>query len=245
MREIGIEPKSNKIIGSKESKMAQYVSRVMSYMAFGLTISTVVVYYLMTVTQIGSYFFSEIISESGAFISVKTTGLWIAVVVLEIALILGMIFIRTGSYKLTLALYMLFSASIGITTSPLILMFEPASVLSVLFMTIAIFAVCAIYGYTTKRDLTKLGSLLMVSLICMIIAGVVNFFLKSPMFHYVLSWIGVFVFIGFIAYDMQKIKKVNLNSPDLERDAILSALDLYLDFINLFIKLLSIFGKRR
>ena len=108
----------------------------------------------------------------------------------------------------------------------------------------------SIYGYTTKRDLTKLGSFCMMGLFGIIIASLVNIFTKSPMTYYVISYIGVLVFIGLTAYDTQKIKNMYLMSEGnssalLNKQAIYGALTLYLDFINLFIFLLRIFGQRR
>ena len=109
------------------------------------------------------------------------------------------------------------------------------------------FAATSIYGYTTKRDLTGLGSLLFMGLIGIIIAGVVNIFLKSEMLHFVTSAIGVVIFTGMIAYDTQRIKDIYNESygrDTLLKTAIMGALSLYLDFINLFIMLLRLFGNR-
>jgi hypothetical protein len=106
----------------------------------------------------------------------------------------------------------------------------------------------SIYGYTTKRDLTKLGSFLMMGLIGIIIASVVNMFLKSSMMYFVISILGVLIFVGLTAYDTQKIKNMYQASDTGElmgKKAVMGALTLYLDFINLFIMLLRLFGQRR
>ena len=106
----------------------------------------------------------------------------------------------------------------------------------------------SIYGYTTKKDLTKLGSFLMMGLFGIIIASIVNMFMKSTMMYYVISIIGVLVFVGLTAYDTQKIKNMYFASDSGEimgKKAVMGALTLYLDFINLFIMLLRLFGQRR
>ena len=106
----------------------------------------------------------------------------------------------------------------------------------------------SIYGYTTKRDLTKFGSFLMMGLIGIIIASLVNIFLKSSMMYFAISIIGVLIFVGLTAYDTQKIKNMYVASDSGElmgKKAVMGALTLYLDFINLFIMLLRLFGQRR
>jgi FtsH-binding integral membrane protein len=105
----------------------------------------------------------------------------------------------------------------------------------------------SIYGYTTKRDLTKFGSFLMMGLIGIIIASVVNIFMKSTMMEFVISCIGVLVFVGLTAYDTQKIKSMyySTSAEMATKTAIMGALTLYLDFINLFLMLLRLFGQRR
>ena len=112
----------------------------------------------------------------------------------------------------------------------------------------ATFGAMSIYGYTTKRDLTKLGSFLMMGLIGIIIASIVNIFMKSSMMYFVISILGVLIFVGLTAYDTQKIKNMYAASDTGEimgKKAVMGALTLYLDFINLFIMLLRLFGQRR
>ena len=122
------------------------------------------------------------------------------------------------------------------------------SVTRIFFITSATFGAMSIYGYTTKRDLTKFGSFLMMGLIGIIIASLVNIFLKSSMMYFVISILGVLIFVGLTAYDTQKIKNMYVASDSGElmgKKAIMGALTLYLDFINLFIMLLRLFGQRR
>jgi len=122
------------------------------------------------------------------------------------------------------------------------------SVISVFFITSITFGAMSLYGYTTKRDLTKFGSFLMMGLIGIIIASLVNLFLKSSMMDFVISILGVLIFVGLTAYDTQKIKNMYVVSDSGEmigKKAVMGALTLYLDFINLFIMLLRLFGQRR
>ena len=134
-----------------------------------------------------------------------------------------------------------------LTFSVYFLAFTAESIASTFFITAGTFAVMSIYGFVTKRDLTKIGNLALMALIGMIIASVVNIFLHSTMLNWIVTYIGVLVFVGLIAWDTQKIKAL-ASAQDNEftqKLAICGALSLYLDFINLFIMLLRIFGQRK
>ncbi|MCY4310552.1 MAG: Bax inhibitor-1/YccA family protein, partial [Rhodospirillaceae bacterium] len=131
--------------------------------------------------------------------------------------------------------------------APIVAVYTSMSIAKVFFMTAGTFGAMSLYGYTTKRDLTKWGSFLMMGLIGVIIAMVVNIFLQSPALHFAISVIGVLVFVGLTAYDTQRIKSMYSAADGAAvatRKAIMGALQLYLDFINLFILLLSLFGNR-
>ena len=144
--------------------------------------------------------------------------------------------------------FWIFASLMGLSLSWILVQFTGKSVARVFFITSATFGAMSIYGYTTKRDLTKLGSFLMMGLIGIIIASLVNIFLKSSMMHFVISILGVLIFVGLTAYDTQKIKKMYSASDTGElmgKKAVMGALTLYLDFINLFIMLLRLFGQRR
>lgn len=144
-------------------------------------------------------------------------------------------------------LFMLYSVLTGMTFSVYFLVFTAQSLASTFFITAGTFAAMSIYGFVTKSDLTKLGNLCLMALIGIIIASVVNIFLKSETMYWIVTYIGVLVFIGLIAYDTQKIKAL-ANTEDNEftqKIAICGALALYLDFINLFIMLLRFFGQRK
>ncbi len=146
------------------------------------------------------------------------------------------------------ALYWFYAALMGVTLSSIFIKYTGVSITRVFFITSATFAAMSLYGYTTKRDLSKFGSFLFMGLIGVVIASIVNIFLQSSAVHFVISAVGVLVFVGLTAYDTQAIKSIYLESDDREthdRKAILGALQLYLDFLNIFILLLQFFGDRR
>lgn len=144
-------------------------------------------------------------------------------------------------------LFMLYSVLTGITFSIYFLAFTAESIASTFFITAGTFAVMSLYGFLTKTDLTKLGNLCLMALFGLIIASVVNIFLKSETMYWIVSYVGVLIFIGLIAYDTQKIKALAYTQENehTQKLAICGALALYLDFINLFIMLLRIFGQRK
>ena len=140
-----------------------------------------------------------------------------------------------------------FSAVLGISLSYIFIVYTGVSITRVFLITCSVFAAMSIYGYTTKRDLTKFGSFLMMGLIGIILASIVNIFMQSSMMQFVISCIGVLVFVGLTAYDTQKIKSVYYatGGQQATKTAIMGALTLYLDFINLFVMLMQLFGQRR
>jgi hypothetical protein len=146
------------------------------------------------------------------------------------------------------ALFWVYAAMMGLMMSYVFLAYTGESVARVFFITSGTFAAMSLYGYTTKRDLTGLGSFMMMGLIGIIIAMVVNIFLQSAAMQFIISVLGVLIFVGLTAYDTQKIKNMYsaVDSSEIAgKKAIMGALTLYLDFINLFIMLLSLFGDRR
>jgi hypothetical protein len=147
-------------------------------------------------------------------------------------------------------LFILYSVLNGVTLSFIFLIYTRASIASTFFVCAATFVACSIYGWTTKRDLTSMGGFLMMGLIGIIIASVVNIFVRSSAMHMIISYIGVLVFVGLTAYDTQNLKAMAVSQPTdagasvVRKGAILGALKLYLDFINLFLMLLRILGNR-
>ncbi len=169
---------------------------------------------------------------------------------------LGMVFYLSARIQKLQAstatgLFVLYAALNGITLSFIFLAYTSTSIASVFFICAATFVACSIYGMTTKRDLTSLGGFLFMGLIGIVIASVVNIFIQSSAMAMIISYIGVVVFVGLTAYDTQKLKNMALTQPaDIEagvvrKGAIMGALSLYLDFINLFIMLLHILGQQK
>ncbi len=168
---------------------------------------------------------------------------------------LGLVFFLSGmvnkiSGSLATTLFMLYSVLTGLTLSVVFMQYTGASIGSTFVVTAGTFGAMSVYGYTTKRDLTGLGSMMVMGLIGIIIASVVNIFLKSSAMYWAITYIGVIVFVGLTAYDTQKLKAIGeqVSADDREnyrKYSIMGALTLYLDFINLFLMLLRILGDRR
>ena len=175
--------------------------------------------------------------------------LW-GLIIAEFALVIGLT-AAINKLSLTTAtlMFVLFSVVNGATLSTIFIAYTMQSIANVFFITAGTFAVMAFIGYTTSADLTSLGKILMMGIIGLIIATIVNvFFIKSGTFDLIVSYIGVGIFVGLTAYDSQKIKQMLVRCEDMnegaQKIALLGALSLYLDFINLFLYLLRIFGKR-
>jgi len=170
-------------------------------------------------------------------------------IIAEFALVIG-ISAAINRLSLTTAtlMFILYSVINGAVLSSIFLIYTMSSIASVFFITAGTFGVMALIGYTTKKDLTSMGKILFMALIGIIIATIVNIFLKSSGLQMIVSYLGVLVFVGLTAYDSQKIKQMLQMAPDTseasQKLALLGALTLYLDFINLFIYLLRIFGRR-
>lgn len=169
---------------------------------------------------------------------------------------LGLVFYLTAriakiSAGAATSLFLIYAALNGATLAFIFMLYTGASIVSTFAVCAATFGVCSIYGMVTKRDLTSIGGFMMMGLIGIIIASVVNIFLRSSAMEMMISYIGVFVFVGLTAYDAQKIKVMAMSQPaDLDggtirKGAIIGALSLYLDFINMFLFLLRILGDRK
>ena len=180
----------------------------------------------------------------------SNSALMLGLVIAEFALVIG---ISAAINRLSLAtatlMFVAYSVINGAMLSSIFMIYTAASIASVFFITAATFAVMALIGYTTKTDLTSVGKLLFMALIGLVIATIVNMFIGSSTLTMICSYVGVLIFVGLTAYDSQKIKNMLMQAPDAgessQKLALLGALTLYLDFINLFIYLLRIFGDRR
>lgn len=175
-------------------------------------------------------------------------AIWVLIIA-ELGLVIGL---SAAINKLSLTaatlMFILYSVINGAVLSSIFLVFSVKSIGTVFFITAGTFAAMSLFGYFTKSDLTSMGKLLMMAVIGLIIATVVNLFVKSSGLDMIISYAGVLIFVGLTAYDTQKIKKMCVMAPDMgetmQKLALLGALSLYLDFINLFIYLLRIFGNR-
>lgn len=145
--------------------------------------------------------------------------------------------------------FLLYAVVNGLTLSVIFLVYTAGSIAGTFLVTAGTFAAMALYGYTTKRDLTSWGNLLFMALIGLILASVVNMFFHNPMVYWITTYAGILIFVGLTAYDTQKIKEMNIigneGTDEDRKEAIMGALILYLDFINLFLYLLRLFGRSR
>lgn len=174
--------------------------------------------------------------------------IWILIIA-ELALVVGLsAAINKLSLTVATLMFVLYSVVNGAVFSSIFLVYTMSSIATVFFITAGTFGAMSVFGYVTKADLSSMGKLLMMALIGLIIATVVNLFMKSSGLDMIISYAGVLIFVGLTAYDTQKIKNMCLQAPDagegMQKLALLGALSLYLDFINLFIYLLRILGKR-
>ena len=222
-----------------EVQVNEFVRSVYNWMFIGLGVTGLVALYVSGNEAVMSLVFGSRLIFFGLIIG-------------ELALVFsisGMVN-RMGSGTAT-SLFVLYSALNGVTLSFIFLIYTRSSIVSTFFICSATFLACSIYGWTTKKDLTSIGGFLMMGLMGIIIASLVNMFIRSSAMSMIVSYIGVIVFVGLTAYDTQKLKNMALTQPAgldggvIRKGAILGALSLYLDFINLFLMLLRIFGQSR
>ncbi|MBI4431091.1 MAG: Bax inhibitor-1/YccA family protein [Candidatus Omnitrophica bacterium] len=209
-----------------------FIQRVYQWMALGLALTGFVALWA---------------SSSPSIINMLSGGAFWLFALAEIGIViwLSSSILRISATAASVG-FLVYSAINGLTLSFIFLIYTRASVASTFFITAGTFAAASFYGWTTKRDMTSLGGFFMMGLIGIIIASLVNIFLRSPLLYWMLTYVGVFLFIGLAAYDVQRLKEIHHSGVgSTEQVAILGALRLYLDFINLFIYLLRIFGKRR
>ena len=222
-----------------EVQVNEFIRSVYNWMCIGLGLTGLVALYVSgneTILRLvygnSLIFFVLIIAELGLVFSIS-----------------GMVNRMRGSTATSL--FVIYSALNGITLSFIFLAYTRSSIVSTFFICSATFLACSVYGWTTKKDLTSWGGFLMMGLIGIIIASLVNMFIHSSAVSVIVSYIGVIVFVGLTAYDTQKLKNMAMTQPAgldgevVRKGAILGALSLYLDFINLFLMLLRIFGQAR
>jgi FtsH-binding integral membrane protein len=231
----------NRMINNQEKGFAlseafpALMRKVYLWMTMALVISGVVAYGVAASPNLVNLIFSSRITFFGLIIVEFGLVMWLSA--------------RINKMSLTTAttMFIIYSALNGATLSVIFLAFSMATIAKVFFISAGTFAVAAVYGYFTKANLTKMGSLLLMALFGIIIAMVVNMFIGSSTFDYIVSCIAVILFVGLTAWDSQRIKNMLMQAPDMSENsqkmAVSGALGLYLDFINIFLYLLRIFGK--
>ncbi len=216
----------------------QFIRSVYNWMGIGLALTGFMAYYVAN-------------SETLMRMILGNQLIFFSLIIGELALVF---FISARINKLQAStatgLFILYAVLNGATLSTIFVIFTKTSITSTFFICAATFIACSIYGMSTKRDLTSLGGFMAMGLIGIIIASVVNMFIGSHGMQMIISYIGVIVFVGLTAYDTQKLKTMALSQPEgldtgiIRKGAIMGALSLYLDFINLFLMMLRIFGSR-
>ena len=217
-----------------ESTSMTFLNQVYAWMASGLLITAVVAY---------------VVANSMELLLFSFQYRWILFIAQ-----LGLVFVLAGrintlSHSAATGMFLIYSALMGMTLSGILVIYTSESIASVFVITAGTFGAMSLYGYTTKRDLSGMGSMLFMALLGIIIASFVNFFLRSEGLMWLLTYAGVLIFVALTAYDTQKLKKMAEqfagDEEATKKFAIFGALTLYLDFLNLFLYLLRIFGKRR
>jgi len=219
-------------------RVNEFIRSVYNWMAIGLGLTGIVAFYVANNQTLQQLIYGNRI-------------LFFGLIVAELALVF---FISARIQKLNAAtatgLFVLYAVLNGATLSFIFLIYTSSSITSTFFVCAGTFIACSIYGMVTKRDLTSLGGFMAMGLIGIIIASVVNLFVRSSAMSVIISYIGVFVFVGLTAYDTQKLKNMALSQPEgldagvMRKGAIIGALSLYLDFINMFLMMLRILGNR-
>ncbi|MED8693084.1 Bax inhibitor-1/YccA family protein [Escherichia marmotae] len=230
-------PRSDSIVQARTG-LQTYMAQVYGWMTVGLLLTAFVAWYAANSAAV-----MELLFTNRIFL--------IGLVIAQLALVIVLsAMIQKLSAGVTTMLFMLYSALTGLTLSSIFIVYTAASIASTFVVTAGMFGAMSLYGYTTKRDLSGFGNMLFMALIGIVIASLLNFWLKSEALMWVVTYIGVIVFVGLTAYDTQKLKNMGeqidtRDTSNLRKYSILGALTLYLDFINLFLMLLRIFGNRR
>lgn len=213
-------------------ELNQAMGRVYGHMGIAVFISMVVSYFVGTSPELLQFFFTGALK-------------WV-VIFAPLVAILIMSFAAENFSKSALQLFLYgFSALMGLSFATIFAIYTMGSIFTAFMGAGVLFGTMSFYGYFTKKDLTSIGSFLFVGLIAIIIASIINIFIGSTVMQMVISAIAIIIFLGLTAYDTQKIREMVSTDADTGREEVLGALSLYLDFINLFINLLQLFGNRK
>ena len=222
-----------------ESMARTFITSVFSWMFIALAITAATAYYVASNPEI----LRLMITETG----LSVFGYVVMFAPIGFVLLMSFRFQKLSAVALS-GLFLVYSILVGLSLSFIFLVYTMGSIAATFGVTSLTFGLMAVAGYTTKTDLTKFGSLMMMGLVGIIIASLVNFFLKSDSMQYLISFIGVLIFTGLTAWDVQKLRKMSnemvAGQESTRKYAIMGALSLYLDFINLFLFLLRFLGRR-
>ncbi|RBM09238.1 Bax inhibitor-1/YccA family protein [Novacetimonas cocois] len=242
-------PAANGAVGSIDMGLRTYMLRVYNWMTSGLVLTGLVAYLIAHNATLQSLFYQIVNTPAGA--AIRPTGLGMLAMIAPLGFVLVMSFgVNRLSLQAVQGLFWLFCGVMGCSLANIFLVFTGVSVARVFFITAATFAAMSIWGYTTRADLTRFGSFLIMGLFGLVIAGVVNIFMQSPAVYFIYSVVGLALFIGLTMFDTQRIKLTYqqvaaYEGPDMAaRRAVYDALDLYLNFINLFQFMLQFMGVR-
>lgn len=248
MEQQNYQYQDNSVFVMEEGAIAKkFFANVFLWMFIALSVSTAAAMFTNQIPNIAS------LIRDSATLKPTILGYVTAFAPLGLVLLMGAGFNRL-SFGALLGIFILFSTLLGVSLSSILIFYQMGSVVTCFVAAAGIFGIMAFLGYTTDVDLSKFGPILMVGVIGLVIASVINMFLGSPGFDYVLSFFGVALFTALTAYDVQKIKRIGMGieenggqmvGVDSKKLAIIAALSLYLDFINIFLYLLRLFGSRK
>jgi FtsH-binding integral membrane protein len=233
-------------VGAVDEGLRAHMLRVYNYMAIGLVLTGIFAYgtFSLSFQEVGGSLVPTALGQT----LFGSPLMWV-IIFAPLALVFFLSFrVHTLSVGTAQVVFWLYAALVGVSLATIFVVYAATSITQVFFITAATFGAMSLWGYTTQRDLTGMGSFLFMGLIGIILASIVNIFLGSSALGFAISIIGVLVFTGLTAYDTQKIKEVYFAGDDdvvSGRKAIMGALSLYLDFINLFLMLLRLFGQSR
>lgn len=218
-----------------QSVVGAFMTKVYSWMTLAMFITGIIAMYVASSEELLSFVFGTKYMFMGLIIAQLGVVWYLSARVSKL------------SYSTATIMFIVYSALSGITLSSIFILYTASSIASTFFITAGTFAVMSLAGFFTKKDLSGFGAIMMMGLIGVIIATVVNYFLQSSTLNYIISYVGVMVFVGLTAYDTQKLKimATQLDGEQAKKGSIMGALTLYLDFINLFLYLLRVLGDRK
>ena len=239
MEDTTMEPITYQSPEQVQARVNAFVASVYNWMFIGLTLTGVLAYATFQVPALTKLIFN-------------TPGVFIGLIIAELALVFILSSrITTMKAGTATGMFVVYSALNGLTMSFIFAVYAKTAIFGAFFATAGTFAACSVYGWVTKKDLTSMGGFMFMGLIGVIIASVFNIFLASTALYWAITYLTIAIFVGLTAYDTQKIKEMALTQPEdigasaVRKGAIMGALHLYLDFINLFLMMLRLFGGGR